>query len=133
MGDPCAFEVLDVVAVDLRQRRIARVRPIAAIGKPLFSRGLAQVRRALCRAYRRIGESAGEQGQMQAKSSHGAPPREPIFFLTWTMPHLRALANAVAALSVYRGGDCCICRQRLTLRVAAPYCRHADAAHLGVY
>src|SRR3954471_16615971 len=70
---------------------------------------------------------------MQAKSSHGAPPREPIFFLTSTMPHLRALANAVAAPSVYRGGDCCVCRQRITLRHARPHriCRHADAAPAG--
>src|SRR3954470_556278 len=133
MGDPGAFEFLHVVAVDLRQRRIARVRPVAAVGEPFFARRLAQVRRALCRAYRGIGDSAGEQCQMQAKSSHGAPPREPIFFLTSTMPHLRALANAVAAPSVYRGGDCCVCRQRITLRHARPHriCRHDDAAPAG--
>src|SRR5690242_2562728 len=37
---------------------------------------------------------------MQVKSSHGAPPREPIFFFTPTMPHLRALANGLRQLRV---------------------------------
>ena len=47
MRDPRAFEVLHVGGIDLVERRIARIIPIAADRRPFLTRGLAQIQNAL--------------------------------------------------------------------------------------
>src|SRR5262249_16205448 len=99
---PGALESLDVVAIDLRQGRIAAIAPIAADREPLAAGRLAQVRRLL-------GEASGWQrdggGNGQADTRHDSPPGDgPARLPTRgtsgrasreTMPQLVRLANAV--------------------------------------
>ena len=98
MGDPGALEVLHVVAVDLGQRRIAAVRPVAADGGPFLAGRLAQVGRLL--RPRRGGQAAAPASMARMRNIRRMA-RLPVSCQASsfppTMPQVPPVANAVRA------------------------------------
>ena len=89
VGHPGALEVLDVVAVDLSQRRIARVVPIAADREPFLAGRLAQVGPLLGESHRRVDHGADRNDESQANPMHRPSLRAALSLLALTRPRPR--------------------------------------------
>src|SRR5262249_28487096 len=88
---PGALEALYIAAVDLAERRIARIAPVAPDGEPLLGRRFAQIGGTLGHARRRYGDGAS-----QGRQPEMARP---------VMAHRRLLPCGVARPAGLRGGS----------------------------
>jgi hypothetical protein len=110
---PGALEVLDVAAVDLGQRRIARVVPIAADRKPVLAGWLAQVGSTLRKAGRWADRVADCNDKSQANPTHA--PLPVIYNMDLSKSVSRSRASALRSLPDAQPVDC-FCGQRGAIR-----------------
>jgi len=71
---PGALEVLDVLAVDLGQRRKAGIMPIAADSEPILAGWLGQVGSLLRKARRRIDHGTDRNDKSHTNPTHRLSP-----------------------------------------------------------